>query len=64
MVKGYLQKRKTARLLGTLAPLVPGVEQMFDGPESLEAFQANGEEFFTIYTNVLRFASGLLAVKV
>jgi ubiquinone/menaquinone biosynthesis C-methylase UbiE len=25
---------------------------MFDGPQSLEAFKANGEEFLTIYRNV------------
>jgi hypothetical protein len=54
-VRDYLQKREAARLFGTLAPLVPKVEQMFDGPQSLEVFKANGEEFFTIYTNVCGF---------
>jgi ubiquinone/menaquinone biosynthesis C-methylase UbiE len=52
MVKDYLQKRETSRLFGDLAPLVPKVEQMFEGPQTLEAFKANGEEFLTIYRNV------------
>jgi len=40
-----------ARLFGTLAPLVPAVEDMFDGPASLAEFKANGEEFLHIYKN-------------
>lgn len=40
------------RLFGALAPLVPAVEDMFDGPAGLEAFKGNGEEFLRIYRNV------------
>jgi SAM-dependent methyltransferase len=41
--------RKKARLFGALAPLVPAVNDMFDGPGSLEEFKANGDEFLRIY---------------
>ena len=37
------------RLFGTLAPLVPDAEEMIDGPQSLEEFKANGDEFLTLY---------------
>ena len=37
------------RLFGTLAPLVPNAEDMIDGPQSLEEFKANGDEFLTLY---------------
>ena len=48
-IKSYLAARQKARLFGSLAPLVPQVEEMFDGPRSLEQFKANGEEFLRIY---------------
>ena len=51
-IKNYLAKRTKARLFGDLAPLVPTPEQMFDGPASLEAFKANGEEFLKIYKDI------------
>ncbi|MEA2165456.1 MAG: hypothetical protein QOK37_3583 [Thermoanaerobaculia bacterium] len=44
--------RRKARLFGPLAPMVPAVEQMFEGPASLEEFKANGEEFLGIYRNL------------
>jgi SAM-dependent methyltransferase len=44
--------RKKARLFGALAPLVPPVESMFDGPGTLEEFKANGEEFLRIYKDL------------
>lgn len=37
------------RLFGNLAPLVPDIEDMFEGPRSLEVFKRNGEEFLKIY---------------
>lgn len=50
------QKIKTAqeaiqrkRLFGSLAPLVPPVALMYDGPPGLIEFKANGEEFLKIY---------------
>jgi ubiquinone/menaquinone biosynthesis C-methylase UbiE len=50
----YLKRRThdedKARLFGDLAPLVPAVEQMFDGPPNLEEFKANGDEFLRLYT--------------
>jgi SAM-dependent methyltransferase len=44
--------RDRKRLFGALAPLVPGVEQMFDGPSTFEEFKANGEEFLDIYRTI------------
>ncbi len=55
-VRDYLSNRShlksKARLFGDLAPLVPTVEQMFDGPQSLEEFKANGEEFLRVYKEI------------
>ena len=55
-VRTYLvkrgQDRDKANLFGDLAPLVPSIEQMFDGPQSLEEFKTNGEEFLKIYKEV------------
>lgn len=48
-LKGYLERRYKERLFGELAPLIPAIAEMFDGPASLEAFKANGEEFLQIY---------------
>ena len=53
-VKEYLRTRRKARLFGALAPLVPNVDAMFDGPRTLEAFKASGEEFLRIYKEVAR----------
>jgi SAM-dependent methyltransferase len=47
--RNYLAERQKRRLFGDLAPLVPPVDLMFDGPQSLEEFKANGEEFLQIY---------------
>jgi len=55
-VRNYLtdrnQNKSKVRLFGDLAPLVPTVEQMFDGPQSLEEFKANGEEFLRVYKEI------------
>jgi ubiquinone/menaquinone biosynthesis C-methylase UbiE len=51
-VRNYLANRKKAHLFGALAPLVPRVEDMFDGPQSLEEFKHNGEEFLKIYKEI------------
>ena len=52
-IRGYLSNRREARcrakLFGELAPLVPPVERMFEGPQSLEEYRSNGEEFLKIY---------------
>jgi SAM-dependent methyltransferase len=48
-IKNHLAEKNRVRLFGDLASLVPAVEQMFDGPRSLEEFKANGEEFLKIY---------------
>ena len=53
-IKAYRTNRQKEHLFGALAPLVPNVEEMFDGPQSLEQFKANGEEFLTIYKEVVR----------
>jgi tRNA G46 methylase TrmB len=51
-VRGMLEARQGARLFDELAPMVPPVHMMFDGPAVLETFRANGEEFLEIYKDV------------
>ena len=51
-IRRRLELRKKARLFGDLAPLVPEVEQMFEGPATLEEFHANGLEFLRIYKDI------------
>jgi SAM-dependent methyltransferase len=51
-ISRQIEIRQRVRLFGTLAPLVPAVEDMFDGPASLAEFKANGEEFLHIYKNI------------
>jgi ubiquinone/menaquinone biosynthesis C-methylase UbiE len=53
-----LAKRSKKRLFGALAPLVPDVEDMFDGPATLEEFKANGDEFLRIYKDVCGLQPG------
>jgi SAM-dependent methyltransferase len=53
-MKESLTNRRKARLFGALAPLVPDVEEMFDGPRTLEEFKANGEEFLRIYKDIVQ----------
>ena len=51
-IRNHLYEWQKARLFGDLAPLVPPVGMMYDGPPSLEEFKNNGEEFIRIYRNV------------
>ncbi|MDP9191842.1 MAG: class I SAM-dependent methyltransferase [Acidobacteriota bacterium] len=51
-IRRWQERRTKARLFGALAPLVPAVEDMFEGPGSVEEFKANGEEFLHIYKSV------------
>jgi ubiquinone/menaquinone biosynthesis C-methylase UbiE len=51
-IRNRLANRHRTRLFRALAPLVPGVEDMFDGPQSMEEFKRNGDEFLEIYTQV------------
>jgi ubiquinone/menaquinone biosynthesis C-methylase UbiE len=53
-IRRYQQEREKVRLCGGLAPMVPPVEDMFDGPGSLAVFKANGEEFLNIYKEICR----------
>lgn len=48
----YFGTSEKLRLFGDLAPLVPSPWQMFDGPQSLEEFKANGEEFMNIFKSI------------
>ncbi|HZH31197.1 MAG TPA: class I SAM-dependent methyltransferase [Pyrinomonadaceae bacterium] len=48
-IKNLQEDRQRKRLFGALAPLVPPVALMYDGPPGLAEFKANGEEFFKIY---------------
>lgn len=48
-IKTYRSNQRKKRLFGTLAPLVPSIEEMFEGPRSFEEFKSNGEEFLRIY---------------
>jgi len=56
-VGGYLEERTKQRLFGGLAPLVPRVEDMFDGPRSLKQFKEDGERFLRIYQEMCRLGS-------
>jgi SAM-dependent methyltransferase len=47
-----LEARQRAKLFGDLAPMVPPVQMMFDGPRNLEVFKESGEEFLKIYRDV------------
>lgn len=51
-IRRQAEARAKARIFGALAPLVPDVEKMFDGPASFEEFKANGEEFLHIYRTI------------
>jgi SAM-dependent methyltransferase len=51
-IRQQQETRTRNRLFGPLAPLVPPVEEMFDGTASLEEFKANGEEFLQIYKDI------------
>jgi ubiquinone/menaquinone biosynthesis C-methylase UbiE len=51
-IRRQQEARARIRLFGELAPLVPPVEEMFDGTASLEEFKANGDEFLQIYRNI------------
>jgi SAM-dependent methyltransferase len=48
-LKNLQEDRQRKRLFGALAPLVPPVALMYDGPPGLAEFKANGEEFLKIY---------------
>lgn len=51
-IRNFQTNRYKARVFGALAPLVPAVEDMFDGPQSFEEFKANGDEFLKLYKDV------------
>jgi SAM-dependent methyltransferase len=51
-IRPYLHGWQKARLFGDLAPFVPPVDMMYDGPASLKEFKSNGEEFIRIYRDV------------
>lgn len=53
-IRRYQQEREKVRLFGSLAPMVPPVDDMFDGPGSLEEYKLNGEEFLNIYKEICR----------
>jgi SAM-dependent methyltransferase len=44
-----LEKYAKQRIFGDLAPMVPPIKDMFDGPPGLENFKKNGEEYLEIY---------------
>jgi len=48
-IKTFQEDFRRRQLFGALAPLVPPVERMYDGPPGLAEFKANGEEFLAIY---------------
>jgi SAM-dependent methyltransferase len=48
----YRANRNRPRLFGVLAPIVPAIEDMYDGPPSLEEFKRIGEEFLKIYEEI------------
>ncbi|HEX8458434.1 MAG TPA: class I SAM-dependent methyltransferase [Pyrinomonadaceae bacterium] len=48
-LKTVQEERQKKAMFGTLAPLVPPVTMMYDGPPGLSEFKENGEEFLKIY---------------
>jgi ubiquinone/menaquinone biosynthesis C-methylase UbiE len=48
-IKAVQEDRRKRELFGELAPLVPPIARMYDGPPGLAEFKANGEEFLKIY---------------
>jgi SAM-dependent methyltransferase len=55
-IGNYIEDKYKQKLFGALAPLVPRIEDMFDGPRNLKRFKADGEEFLQIYKNVCRLS--------
>jgi SAM-dependent methyltransferase len=51
-IRSYREDAHKLQLFGDLAPLVPPLESMYDGPRTLEHFKANGEEFCKIYREI------------
>jgi ubiquinone/menaquinone biosynthesis C-methylase UbiE len=51
-LKAFQERRLRQQLFGSLAPLVPPVANMYDGPPGLAEFKANGEEFLKIYREI------------
>jgi SAM-dependent methyltransferase len=51
-LKRHIERRRASQLFGPLADMVPPVEEMFDGPGSVEEFKRNGDEFLEIYKNI------------
>jgi SAM-dependent methyltransferase len=51
-IKAYLVARHKARLFGSLAPLVPDPEDMFDGPQGIDEFKVNGEASLEVYKDI------------
>ena len=51
-IRNYLANRGKRGLFGTLAPLVPPVQDMFDGGQNLQEYKQNGEEFLKIYKDL------------
>jgi ubiquinone/menaquinone biosynthesis C-methylase UbiE len=45
----FLKFENKDRIFGDLAPLVPNVEDMFDGSQSFKMFKSAGDEFFKTY---------------
>lgn len=48
-LKTVQEERQKRAIFGALAPLVPPVALMYDGPPGLAEFRDNGEEFLKIY---------------
>lgn len=48
-IRDFKEWRTRKRLFGHLATLVPRVADMFEGPQNLEVFKRNGEDFLQIY---------------
>jgi hypothetical protein len=51
-IRNYLENRCKERLFSVFAPLVPAVDDMFDGTRDLGLFRANREEFLQLYKDI------------
>ena len=51
-IQTYLENRQKVKLFSNLAPLVPPIKLLFEGPQSYKVFKANGDDFLNIYRSL------------
>ena len=51
-IQTYWENRQKVQLFANLAPLVPPIKLLFEGPQSYRIFKTNGEDFLKIYRSM------------